>query len=73
MDYYSWQNLDTGEWQGLLRVDPVTTGYEYAGASGWEPGEPERAKMFLLPGADGPDLIGRPLVEQLAVRYGVAA
>jgi hypothetical protein len=73
MDYYSWQNLDTGEWQGLLRFDPVTWSYEYAGASGWEPGQPERVKMFLLPSANGPDVIARSLAEQLARRYGVAA
>jgi hypothetical protein len=71
-DYYSFENLDTGEWQGLLRFDPAAATYEWAGAHRWEPGDPERVAMFLFPGSDAPERIDRATAERLARRYGVA-
>ena len=35
MRYYSFENLETGEYQGLLRFDDQVV--ERAGPDGWEP------------------------------------
>jgi hypothetical protein len=70
--FYSFQNLDTGEYQGLLRLGPASGTYERAGANGWEPGDPERLTMFVAPGADAPERIDRFTAARLAARYGVA-
>jgi hypothetical protein len=70
--YYSYENLDSGEWQGLLRFAPSDANYSYAKNGQWLAGDPERMKMFFFPGADAPDLIGHDLTEKLAARYGVS-
>ena len=71
--HYSYEDLDTGEWQGLLRYDPGTMSYSYATNGKWLAGDPDEIEtMFFFPGADAPDLIGRDLAEKLATRYGVS-
>jgi hypothetical protein len=67
--YYSWENLDTGEYEGLLRFSEKGV-VERASPTGWQPAQTE-AKALLFPGADAPDLIDRDVAEQLASRYGV--
>jgi hypothetical protein len=69
--YYSFQNLNTGEWQGLLRFDPAKASYSYVREGAWIAGSPERLEMFVFPGADAPELVERALAEKLADRYGV--
>lgn len=70
--YYSYENLKTGEWQGLLRLNKSAPEYEYAGDNGWQSGDPaDIARKFFFPGSDAPDLIPRELAEKLAKRYGV--
>jgi hypothetical protein len=69
-EYYSYKNIDTDEWQGLLRYHDFH--YEYARDGSWEAGDPDRVKtLFFFPGADAPELIDDELAATLAVRYGV--
>jgi hypothetical protein len=68
--FYSWQNLDTGQYQGLLRVNGQTL--ERAdSAEGWVE-DLELMRRIVDPGADGPDRVDHDVAEQLASRYGVA-
>jgi hypothetical protein len=67
--YYSWENLDTGEYEGLLRFSEKGL-VERASATGWQPAQTE-PKALLFPGADGPDLIPFEKARELAARFGV--
>lgn len=69
--YHSRKNLDTGEWQGLLRFDPANARYTYAKDGKWVAGDPDRLEMFVAPGADAPELVDRAVAERLAFRYRV--
>jgi hypothetical protein len=71
LSYYSFQDLHTGEWQGLLRFDPAKASYSYVRDGAWIAGSPERLEMFVFPGPDAPELVWRELAEMLADRYGV--
>jgi hypothetical protein len=68
INYHSFQNLDTGEWQGLLRFDPSKASYDYASDGEWKSGDPERLGMFVSPGSDAPDLIDAAIARKLAFR-----
>jgi hypothetical protein len=68
--YYSHENLDTGEYDGLLRLSADRTTFEYVGESGWVEDSTLMRKL-VDPGSDGPELITLEKAGELAGRYGV--
>jgi hypothetical protein len=64
--YYSFKNLDAGEYEGRKRFDPVAATYERAGVCGWEPGE---AQGFVINEETQRDVgFGESLRQALAAR-----
>jgi hypothetical protein len=71
--YYSHENLDTGEYEGLLRLSMPDGRLEYATPAGWVANTDEASlKRLFFPGADAPDLIPVKQARELAARIGVA-
>jgi hypothetical protein len=68
--YYSWEDLDAGEFDGLLRLSDDHATFEYAGETGWVE-DPTLMRKLVDPGADGPDLISPEQAQELAVSIGL--
>jgi hypothetical protein len=68
--YFSWENPETGEHAGLLRLSADRSTLERVVDGDWQDAS-DRIGSVTFPGADGPDKIDAELATQLADRYGV--
>jgi hypothetical protein len=69
--YFSYEDLDTGEYDGVLRLSADHATFERASSKdGWVE-DPTLMRHLVNPGANGPDLIPLEKARELADRYAV--